>query len=234
MAKKNKPQKKYATEEAFESLEQTAQQSEHFIEKNAKILGIIFGALILLAVAYFAYLRFVKEPQNLDAQKEIVTADQMFEDDSLELALNGSPGAYLGFNQIVDEYSGSDVANVAKYKSAIALYKQGKYQEALDKINSFSTNEKAMKAMKFGVKGDALVQLGQKEDGLNAYEEAINASDLQVIKQIYTKKAAILSMDLKAFDRGLKTVEAYLKNNPDGDASGEMAKFVEMLKYAVK
>lgn len=234
MSKNDKPQKKYATEEAFESLEQTAQQSEHFIEKNAKPLGIIFGVLIFLAVAYFAYLKFIKEPKNLDAQKEIVTADQMFDNDSLQLALNGSPGAYMGYNQIIDEYGGSDVGNIAKYKAAVALYKEGNYQEALDRINSFSTDEKAMEAMKYGVKGDALVQLGQKEEGLDAYEEAINASDLQVLQQVYTKKAAVLAMDIQAYERGLKTVEAYLKNNPDGDANGEVAKFAEMLKYAVK
>src|SRR5690606_27941446 len=129
MSKKKKQEKKYATEEAFQSLEQTVQQSEHFLEKNAKVLAIIFGAFILIAVGYFAYLKFVKEPKNLDAQKEIVTADQMFESDSMALALNGSPGSYMGYNQIIDEYSGTDVANIAKYKSAIALYQEGKYQE---------------------------------------------------------------------------------------------------------
>ena len=234
MSKKKQPEKKYATEEAFESLEQTAQASEHFLEKNAKILGIIFGVLILAAVGYFAYLKFVVEPQNLDAQKEIVTADQMFDNDSLELALNGSAGAYMGYNQIVDEYGGTAVGNVAKFKSAVALYKQGKYQEALDRVNSFSTDEKAMSAMKNGVKGDALVQLGQKEQGLDAYEEAVNASDLEVLQQVYTKKAAVLAIDLQAYDRGLKTVQAYLKNNPDGDLNGEIGKLEEMLKYAGK
>ena len=234
MSKKKQPEKKYATEEAFQSLEQTAQASEHFLEKNAKILGIVFGALILAAVGYFAYLKFVIEPKNEEAQKEIVTADQMFDSDSLALALNGSPGAYMGYNQIIEEYSGSDVANIAKYKSAIALYKEGKYQESLDRINSFSTDEKAMKAMKYGVKGDALVQLGQKEEGLNAYEAAIKASDLQVIQQLYTKKAAVLAMDLKAYDRGLNLVQSYLDNQPEGDANGEMAKLKEMLTYAGK
>lgn len=234
MSKKKQQEKKYATEEAFESLEQTAQASEHFLEKNAKILGIIFGALILAAVGYFAYLKFVIEPKNEDAQKEIVTADQMFESDSLDLALNGSPGAYLGYNQIIDEYSGSDVANVAKYKSAVALYQQGKYQEALDRINSFNTSEKALSAMKNGVKGDALVQLGKKEEGLDAYENAVNASDLEILQKVYTKKAAVLAMDMKAYDRGLKTVQSYLKNNPDGDTGDEIAKLEEMLKYAGK
>lgn len=234
MSKKKKQEKKYATEEAFQSLEQTVQQSEHFLEKNAKVLAIIFGAFILIAVGYFAYLKFVKEPKNLDAQKEIVTADQMFESDSMALALNGSPGSYMGYNQIIDEYSGTDVANIAKYKSAIALYQEGKYQEALDRINSFSTKETSLKAMKNGIKGDALVQLGQKDQGLDAYEEAINATKLMVLQQIFTKKAAVLAFDLQQYDRGLKTVQAFLKSHPDEEGNDEIIKIEEMLKYAGK
>ena len=231
---KQKKEQKYATEEAFQSLENTVQQSEHFLEKNAKILGIIFGAFILIAVGYFAYLKFVKEPKNLEAQKEIVTADQMFESDSMALALDGSPGSYMGYNQIIEEYSGSDVANIAKYKSAIAFYQEGKYQEALDRVNSFSTKEEALKAMKMGVKGDALVQLGKKEEGLDAYEGAINASKLEVLQQIYTKKAAVLALDLQAYDRGLKTVQSYLKAHANADGNDEITKLEEMLKYAGK
>lgn len=232
MSEKNQHDKKYATEEAFESLEHTAQQSEHFLEKNAKILAIVFGGLILLALGYFAYLKFVKEPKNIEAQKEIVTADQMFDNDSMNLALNGSQGAYMGYNQIIEDYSGSDIANIAKYKAAIALYKEGKYQEALDKINSFSTSEKALSAMKNGVKGDALVQLGKKEEGLSAYDAAIKASNLPVIQENFVKKVAVLAMDVKAYDKGLQIVESYLINNPDGDKSGDIAKYAEMLKYA--
>lgn len=233
MSKKKKEQK-YATEEAFQSLENTVQQSEHFLEKNAKILGIIFGAFILVAVGYFAYLKFVKEPKNLEAQKEIVSADQMFASDSMALALNGSPGSYMGYNQIIDEYGGSDVANIAKYKSAIALYEEGNYQEALDRINSFSTKETSLSAMKLGVKGDALVQLGKKEEGLDAYENAINATDLEVLQQIYTKKAAVLALDLQAYERGLKTVQSYLKKHANADGNPEITKLEEMLKYAGK
>lgn len=232
MSKENQQEKKYATEEAFESLEHTAQQSEHFLEKNAKILGIVFGALILFAVGYFAYLKFVKEPKNIEAQKEIVTADQMFDNDSMSLALNGSPGAYMGYNQIIENYSGSDIANIATYKAAIALYKEGKYQEALDKINSFSTSEEALSAMKNGIKGDALVQLGKKDEGLSAYDAAIKASKLPVVQENFVKKAAVLAMDIKAYDKGLQIVESYLGNNPDGDTKGDIAKFAEMLKYA--
>lgn len=231
---KKKQKKKYATEEAFESLEQTVQKSEHFLEKNAKTLGIVFGALILVAVLYFAYLKFYQEPQNQNAQQEIVTADQMFEQDSMQAALNGSPGAYLGYNQIIDEYGGTDIGNLAKYKAGIALYQTGDYKGALEKFKSFSAKEKAMKAMKQGVMGDALVQMGEKEKGLDAYEKAVNASDLQVIQEIYTKKSAILAYDLGEFERGYKTVKSFLDKNSNADFNKDLSKLAEMLKNAKK
>ncbi|MXV37370.1 tetratricopeptide repeat protein [Flavobacteriaceae bacterium Ap0902] len=234
MSKKKQEEKKYATEEVFESLENTAQQSEHFLEKNAKVLGIIFGVLVLGALAYFAYLKFVQEPKNINAQKEVVTADQMFNNDSMNLALNGSPGAYMGYNQIIEEYNGSDVANIAKFKSAIALYETGNYQEALDRIESFSAKEEMMKAMKSGIKGDILVQLGNKEKGLNAYTSAVNDTKLKVIQEIYAQKAAVLAYDLQNFDGGLKVINQYLNDHPEDDTNSEITKLKEMLTYASK
>lgn len=222
----------FATQEVFESLENTAQSTEHFLEKNAKVLGGVFGVLILIALGYFAYLKFYQEPRNTEATNEIATADEMFKKDSLASALNGSAGSYLGYTQIIEDYSGTDAANMAKFKAGVALYKEGKFQEALDQFNSFDADEVAMKVMKEGAKGDALVQLGKKEEGLNAYENAVNASQLEVLQKIYTKKAAVLALDLKAYDRGVKTIEAFLKNHPDADNNGDLSKLKENLIYA--
>lgn len=213
--KKTKKEHKYATEEAFESLEHTVQSGENFLEKNAKILAIVFGALILVAVGYFAYLKFYIDPRNEEAQNEIVTADTMFEQDSMQLALNGSPGAYMGYNQILNEYKGTDLAKIAEYKAGIANYQLGNYQEALENFKKFNTSEVALKAIKEGATGDTYVQLGKKEEALSAYEQAIKASDLQVLEKIYTKKYAILAHEMGANDKAYNKVKEYLEKYND-------------------
>ncbi len=241
MAKQNKKgnkgskkaEHKYAAEETFENLEHTAQRAEGFLEKNAKTLGYVFGGLILLAVGYFAYLRFYQEPRNKEASKEIAQADTYFSQDSMALALNGSAGSYMGYEEISDNFGGTTIGNLAKYKAAIALYETGDYEGALNKFKKFNAKEEALKAMRQGGIGDCQVQLGEKEKGLEAYEKAVNASNLEVLQSLYTRKAAIVALDLGMFDRGLKTIEMFEKNYPNS-RDQDIIKLAERLRYSTK
>ncbi|MDO5511025.1 MAG: tetratricopeptide repeat protein [Weeksellaceae bacterium] len=229
MSKKKKEQKT-ATEEVFQSLEHTAQRSEHFLEKNAKILGLVFGALVLVAMGYFAYLRFVQEPRNAEAMNEIGTAVTMFDNDSMQLALHGSPGAYMGLEEVIENYGGTDVGNLAKYYAGIARYETGDYQGAIDILGKFNTNEAATKAMKHGAMGDAFVQLGDKDKAIKEYEKAVNASNLETMQRIFVKKGAILAHDMGQPDKGLKLIDDFVKMY--GEADMEIMRLHELLKYS--
>lgn len=229
MSKKKKEQKT-ATEEVFQSLEQTAQRSEHFLEKNAKILGLVFGALVLVAMFYFAYLRFVQEPRNTEAMTEVGTAVSMFDRDSMQLALQGSPGAYMGLEEVIDNYGGTDVGNLAKYYAGIAKYETGDYQGAIDLLGKFNTKEAATKAMKHGAMGDAFVQLGDKEKGLKEYEKAVNASNLEAIQRIFVLKAGVLSHNMGQPATGLKLIDDFVKIY--GETDPEIMRLHEALKYS--
>lgn len=241
MAKQNKKENKqskkhehkYAAEETFENLEHTAQRAEGFLEKNAKTLGYVFGGLILVAVGYFAYLRFYQEPRNQEASQEITQADTYFKQDSMALALNGSAGSYMGYQEISDDFGGTNVGNLAKYKAAIALYQTGDYEGALKKFKSFKAKEQALKAMRQGGIGDCHVQLGDMQKGLEAYEKAVNETNLEVLQNLFTRKAAIVALDLGDFDRGLKTIEMFEKNYPD-TKDPDLLKLAERLRYSTK
>ena len=55
------------TVEIFQDLDQTALKTEMFIEKYAKQIGIIFGAILLGVLGFFAYQQFIVNPKNEEA-----------------------------------------------------------------------------------------------------------------------------------------------------------------------
>lgn len=53
------------TVEVFKDLDHSALETERFIEKHAKTIGIVFGALVLGILGYFAYQQFVIGPKKM-------------------------------------------------------------------------------------------------------------------------------------------------------------------------
>lgn len=66
------------TVEIFQDLDQTALKTEMFIEKYAKQIGIIFGAVVLAVLGYFAYQQFIANPKNEEATLSYLAAQKTF------------------------------------------------------------------------------------------------------------------------------------------------------------
>ena len=88
-------------------------KSEAFIEKNYKTLLIALAAIILIIVGFFLYKSY-KSSQTEKANEAIVTAQAAFAADQYEEALNGDGTTTKGFTGIINEYSGTKTANLAK------------------------------------------------------------------------------------------------------------------------
>ncbi|MCK4639195.1 MAG: tetratricopeptide repeat protein, partial [Bacteroidales bacterium] len=106
--------KKDKTEEKIVAVEEVLGRTEQFIEKNQKILTIIVGIIVVLILGYFGYKKFYLAPLEKEAQSQIFMAEMYFEQDSLNRALYGD-GNYLGFLDIIDEYSSTKTGNLANY-----------------------------------------------------------------------------------------------------------------------
>lgn len=205
-----------------------AAKTESFLERNAKVLGIVFGALVVGALGYFAYLKYIVEPKNQEAFSNYYKAEKAALQDSLDLALNGVPGSYEGFEVLSDEYSGTDAGNLATYQAGIVLYNQGKFKEALEKFENFSTKDDALEAQRLGMMGNALSQAKNYEDALDYYKKAAAESELEPLQTLYLTKAGILAMELKKDDVALELFtqleEAYPNSN-----NGDTKKYIAML-----
>ncbi len=196
------------TEEVFDSLDQGASKTEEWVEKNQKPIFIVVGVIAVITIGYMLYSKFLVEPKEEEAANEMFQAEQYFDEavnsqtanDSLyNLALNGGEGK-LGFLGIIENYSGTDAANIAHYFSGMAYLNTGKYKEAVTQFDEFNTSDDVLKAMATGATGDAFAQLGQNEDALEYYVKAANAStnDLTTPRFLFKAGEAALALDKKA------------------------------------
>lgn len=195
---------KSTTEEVFESLDQGASKTEEWVEKNQKPVLIVVAVIAVVTIGYLLYNKFVVEPKEEEAANEMFQAEQYFTDavdgqtanDSLyNLALDGGEGK-LGFLGIIENYSGTDAANLAHYFAGMSYLNTGKYKEAVEHLDKFSTEDSVLKAMANGGIGDAFAQLGQKEDALEFYVKAADAGKNELTRPRFLFKAGKVALTL--------------------------------------
>lgn len=155
----------------LKEVEHALTTAELFFEKNAKLISIIFGAAVVLALLLLATHRFYTLPRETKAKEQIFTAEQYFEKDSFNLALNGD-GNYPGVLDIIDNYGSTPSGNLAKYYAGISYLHLGKYKEAIEYLESFKTDDLLLKPVTTGAIGDAYAEQGNKEKALKYYSDA--------------------------------------------------------------
>jgi tetratricopeptide (TPR) repeat protein len=196
-------EKDSATAEVFSKLDETASKTEDWVAKNQKIIIGVVGAITLVTVGYFAYQKFVASPKQEEAANEMFVAQSNFEkatngvaSDSLyKLALNGSEGKF-GFVKIADEYSGTDAGNLANYYAGVAYLNIGKFDEAIESLGKFSSNDIILSALAKGAIGDAYSQKNQPKEALDFYLKAVEVNKNDFTTPRFLMKAGKVALAL--------------------------------------
>jgi len=193
------------TAEVFNTLDEGASKTETWVADNQKYIYIIVGVAIVAVLGYLGYTRFIHEPNQNEAANEMSQAQNYMasalrangaQSDSLyNLALNGGEGKY-GFLDIIDNYGGTDAANLAHYNAGFAYLRTGKYQEAIEQLEGFKSDDEIFSALATGGIGDAFMQLEQPEEALGYYEEAAEMRANSFTTPRFLLKAAITAINL--------------------------------------
>ncbi|WP_299534920.1 tetratricopeptide repeat protein [Ulvibacterium sp.] len=226
------------TAEVFSTLDQGASRTEAWVSKNQNyILGII-GVVAVGVLGYLAYMQFVQKPKEASAANEMYYPQQYFdqalnsetEKDSLyNLALNGAEGKY-GFLDIVDEYPGTKAANLANYSAGMAYLNTQKYQEAIDYLEEFKSDDDILGALAKGGLGDAFMQLGQPEEALGYYEKALTHSTNAYTTPKFLFKSGVTALELGQNEKALQYFERIKKEFPNSDDAKSIDAFIGMAK----
>ncbi len=189
MSKKNTANSGLDIIESPEALAGQISKAENFFRKNQKIL-IGVGVAILVGILAFAGYRFYIDSQESSAQIALSNVVYDFEADSLNKALTGS-GGNEGLLNIADEYSGTDAANLANLYAGIALMKQGKFDEAINRLESFSSSDLLVKARAEALIGDAYMEKNQPAEAVSYYKKAADNNSNEFFTPIYLMKLGI-------------------------------------------
>ena len=163
------------TEEKIVAVEEALSKTEMFIEQNQRMIIYIIGGIVAVVLIYMGYKKFYIAPRESKAQEQMFMAEKYFEKDSLNKAINGD-GNYPGFKKIADEYSGTKAANLSHYYLGICYLKKGQFQNAIDELKKFSTDEIIIGPMAKGAIGDSYMELKKYDDAAEYYSDAADAS----------------------------------------------------------
>ncbi|CAM1333724.1 tetratricopeptide repeat protein [Tenacibaculum aestuariivivum] len=229
------------TAEVFNTLDETANKSEQWIEKNSKPLffGLITVAALILG--YLAYTNFISKPNELEASNELAHPRTFFDkaeksagiaaDSLYNIGLNGGDGKY-GFTDIANKFSGTKAGNLANYYAGISYLKIKKYQEAIDYLNDFNSDDELLGPTALGAIGDAFADINQPEDALAYYQKAAKKKDNDFTAPLFLFKAAQTAMQLKEYKTAEKLYTNIKEKYASTDQGRDIEKYINSAKYA--
>ena len=221
--------KKTQKADNLQELESALTKTEQFIEDNQNIITYVVGAIILVVAGYLGFSKFYLQPKENEAQAQMFMAESYFEKDSFNLSLNGD-GNYLGFLDIIEDYGITKSANRAKYYTGIAFLQLGQFEDALDYLNDFKTNDLLLGPVSEGAKGDALLELGETDQALKQYQKAYSDTDNELTTPIYMMKAANLLESIDELEEALSLYEEIKEKYPDSDEGTNVERFIARVK----
>lgn len=166
MAKKTQ---ETAPETGLETLNDSLTATVQKVQDNKKTITLCILAVIAVIILVFVYIYAFRNPGIQKANDSIGAAD-------LQLALGNDSTAMAQYIDLADNGS-YEAANRAALQSAILLYQDGKYEEALKYAEKYSKKDEIIGAGAQSLKGDCLVNLNRLDEAVEAFNEAVSTSN---------------------------------------------------------
>ena len=165
MAKNNETE----TRTSLDDLNDSLTGLEAKVQNNQKtIMWVIVGVAALVCLI-LVWVYAVRKPGIEAADNAIGQAD-------LTLATGNDSIALNQYRQVADNY-GYEAGNRAALNAAIILYRQGKYEEAVNYLKKYSPTESVIGAASKSLEGDCYVNMEQYDKAVACFKDAAKLSD---------------------------------------------------------
>lgn len=212
-------------EEQMIAVESALSRSERFLEENYKIVIGIIGGIIIIVLGVFAYLKYVQEPREREAQAQIFMAQRYFELDSLSLALNGDGNA-LGFLAIADDYGSTKAGKLANYYVGISYLKMGEFDNAISHLEKFKSKDEIVSCMAIGAIGDAYLEKGDTDKALKQYRKASENKENTFTTPLFLMKSGLVHELNGEWDNALALYKTIKKDYYKSFEAQEIDKYI--------
>lgn len=222
---------KSTTANVFNTLDEGSSQTQQWVERNQnKILGLV-AIISIIVIGVFAYSKLIKEPKESSAFNKMYFAQKKFDEavlinnDSIyNIALNGDD-LNMGMLQIIDEFGGTNAANLAHYYSGIMYLKMNDYPNSIKYLSEFSSDDILLSSLATGSIGDAFAELNQFDDAFDYYLKA-SKSNNNYSSPMYLFKAGLVAMRLNKFNRAEEYFSIIKQDYPNSTEAKNIDAFI--------
>ena len=221
--------KKNTSEKQLANIEEGLSKTEQFIEDNSKALFIIIGLIVFIFIGYYGYKNLYEKPLNKKAQKQLFIAEQYFEKDSFETALNGTD-LFDGLISIIDQYSSTTSGSLAKYYAGICYLNIGDYKNAITILDDYNSDDRLLLSIAKTAIGDAFSELDQTKEAIEYYKKSLNIEKNPLTTPIVLMKCAKL-YELEGDYKNALDCYRIIKNDyPENKNSKNIDKYINNIK----
>lgn len=214
----------------IENVEKALSRTELFIENNQNRLLAGLGIIVLVVAGFIGVRHFYSMPREKKAQVALFPAEGYFAKDSLNLALNGDGIKCIGFLGVIDDYSGTDAANLAYAYAGLSFHQLGQNEDAIKYLKKFSGGDDMIAPAVLSAIGDCYSDLENFEEAVTYFEKAAKKADNNIVSPISLKKAGLAYEKLKSYDKALQTYTTIKEKYVNSAEGVEMDKYIQRVK----
>lgn len=200
-------------------------KAEDFLNKYKFPIFGLLGLILVGVLGFWAYNNLYVPPRQSASVENAYAAQNYFEKDDFEKALNGD-GVNDGFLDIISNYGSTKMGNLANYYAGACYLQLGDYDAAIDYLSSFKGKDMVISSMALGGIGDAHMQLGNTNEGISFYEKAATNSDNNVTAPMYHFRAGVAKEQNEDMEGAKEHYEIIKEKYPTSTEGRDVAKYL--------
>ena len=179
-------------------MEQQVNKTEAFFEKNKKAIIIAVVAVIAIVVGAILFNNYYLEPRANEASTELAKSQELFDQQQYDKAL-------AGFQKVASDYSSTDAGNLAQLYIGLCQANLGKWQEAVNALESFSgQGDQMISPAAEGALGNAYANLKQLDKAVEHLKKAAKMADNNSLSPTFLVQAGEILESQGKKDEALK------------------------------